>query len=352
METENTPCDVLEQQREIALDTMSTVPIESIADKAKLLLAPQYPTPLTEGTLENIKSSMESQIINGMSVVAARAFDIESMLNSDIPIHSVDYPVFSGLTDIATAYIERTKQQGFSPKKLAKSIANIAGEYLMHTTQEKGQRDTYRLLEDMISKRQFGILRLDSTTALSDTKATMKILRDMKARLQGRTFYSAVEIKPSEVLPTLESNFNAYNDLKKELSSDGLPLLISLDVRAIAPFFEEKQNIAKMTEEQKNIFWNKSEQNRIAFIEKILTDSPRDIGLIELSGTNYYDRINHSSPFTDKPSMSTIDMIKEKEKTNIEWGIPNKNLGIIFETHPVILRKFIEELEEKGRVFL
>lgn len=338
--------------RNIALDMMSAVPTENITDKGELLLSTVYPKPLTEHTLKNIESSMESEIINGMSVVAARAFDMQTIQNSEVPVQSVDYPIFSGLREITSIYAKRLKEDGVSPKQFVKAVTNIAGEYLMHTTEEKGQKDTKDLLKDMMSKEKFGILRLDSTQAFSDIPATVRILKDMKSNLNNRSFYSAVEIKPSEKLPDLQSNLNAYNDLKTRLVNEDLPLLISLDIRAIAPFFEASRNFEQMTDEQKRIFWEQSEEKRIQFIDNILTNSPKDIGLIELSGTNYYDRINHSSPFEDKPSQVTVDLVQQKEKSNPTWGLPNSKLGFIIETHPVILKQFTKELSEKGKTLL
>ena len=340
------------ERRNISLDMMSAIPTETLKDKGELLVSTVYPKPLTEHTLNNISESMDSEIINGMSVVSARAFDIETILKSNIPIQSVDYPVYTGLKKIAEAYSERIKKNGTSPKEFVKTITNVAGEFLMHTNEQEGQIETKSLLNTMMSKEKFGLLRLDSAQALDNIPSTVRILKDIKNDMNGRSFYSAIELKPSKNLPDLVSNLNAYEDLKNILSRENLPLLLSLDIRAIAPFFETPVNFEHMTQEQKQQFWEEAENRRIQFIDNILTNTPKDIGLIELSGTDYYGRINHSSPLTDKTAMTTVDLVQQKEKNNTAWGLPNSKLGFVIETHPTILKQLSAELAENGKTLL
>ncbi len=341
-----------ENRRDISIDMMSAVPTETLKDKEELIVSTVYPKPLTEHTLSNIRESMSSEIINGMSVVAARAFDVETIQKSNIPIQSVDYPVYTGLKEITQAYSERIKKNGLSPNEFVKTVTDIAGEFLMHTNEKKGQIETNSLLETMISKKQFGLLRLDSAQALIDIPSTVRILKDIKNSVKGKSFYSAIEIKPSKDLPDLMSNINAYEDLKNILSKENLPLLLSLDIRAIAPFFENPAILAQMNEDQKQQFWEESENRRIQFIDNILTNSPKDIGLIELSGTNYYGKMDHSSPFTDKPAMTTVDLVQRKEKNNTTWGLPSNKLGFVIETHPTILKQLTDQLVENGKILL
>ena len=158
--------EITKPQRDIALDLMSAVPADNYVEVGLSLVNPK---PFTTHTLENIEKAKESEIVNSMSVVCARAFDLDTLLESDIDIHSVDYPVYTGFRAIISAYREKNKDKVLKPKEFAKIVANIAGEFLMHTDEPKGDQGTRSLLEKMIESKKYGILRLDSTFAFPNT---------------------------------------------------------------------------------------------------------------------------------------------------------------------------------------
>ena len=316
--------EITKPQRDIALDLMSAVPADNYVEVGLSLVNPK---PFTTHTLENIEKAKESEIVNSMSVVCARAFDLDTLLESDIDIHSVDYPVYTGFRAIISAYREKNKDKVLKPKEFAKIVANIAGEFLMHTDEPKGDQGTRSLLEKMIESKKYGILRLDSTFAFPNTQSTEKIVRDMKDSLQNKNLACAVEIKPNkdvQGLDTLESNLQAYQDLKERLERISVPLAISLDVQGISKFFTNDETKA------------------MEVIENMLLQDHKNIGLLELSGPN------HTSPFSDTTAINTINISKNIEKSGRPWAFPNKKIGLILETHPLIFKDLLKELKTES----
>lgn len=319
-EIHSTEESVNDERRDVALDLMSAVPADKYVEVGLSLVNPK---PFTSHTLENIEKATESEVVNSMSVVCARAFDLDTLLNSDIDIHSVDYPLYTGFKAILSAYRDRARNNLLKPKELLKVATNVVGEFLMHADESSGGSGTESLLNKMIDSKKYGILRLDSTSALPNTQATEKIIRGMKDSLQNKNFACAVEIKPNEnveSLNTLEGNLQAYEDLKMRLEKISVPLAISLDVQGISKFFKDDQSKA------------------IEIIQNLLLQDQHKIGLLELSGPN------HSSPFQDKTSLSSIDISKQIEKSGKEWALQSKKIGLIIETHPLIFNDLLKEL--------
>ena len=146
----------------------------------------------------------------------------------------------------------------------------------------------------------------------------------MKDSLQNKNLACAVEIKPNkdvQGLDTLESNLQAYQDLKERLERISVPLAISLDVQGISKFFPN------------------DEAKAIEVIENMLLQDHKNIGLLELSGPN------HTSPFSDTTAINTINISKNIEKSGRPWAFPNKKIGLILETHPLIFKDLLKELK-------
>ena len=311
-------------RRDISIDMMAAVNIENKLNVATSLVNQKA---FTKDTLDNISWIQETGIVNGMSVVPARAFDTETIINSSNEIHSIDFPLSTGFKEIISAYSGIIKNEKMSPRKLLSMATSIGGEFLMHTDKGKEIPETKKIIEEMILRENFGILRMDSAIHLTDMKKTVETLREMKSNIADFPLYVAIELKPSKILPSFESNINAFNDLNKKLMNENIESYISLDVRALSLFFN-------------------TEEESIEKIGNIIGQTPEIIGFMEISGKN------HISPLGDTVSEASIQMVKDAERHKLPWGNKwnRKKLGFIIETHPRYLKDLNKQLSENRNI--
>lgn len=307
------------ERRDLAIDAGSLIPIDDKADIAMSLVEQK---PLTHKILEEMDILMDKtdNTVNGLSVGAARCWNLDVLSEAfanGTPLHSVDYAPVSGITEIVNVYKEAFKEKKITPKEFIGMSSNVVGEYLLHTNDKSAGRDTAQLSKDMVKQKGFSIVRLDSYSHLQDISKTYRDIRKLNYEVKS-PMSVVVEIKPSPTLEDFLKNINAYEALKLQLSNDGVPLYLSLDVRALYGFSGDKDTTLEL-------------------ISNLLSQRPEQIGLMEISG------LSHNLPFNDEVCMKSIDMVKDIERHKNPWAKvdssnESKKLGIVIETHPACLR--------------